>query len=86
MRYAVVVGLVVMGALFAGQGSTHAQTAERKLLFILVFAAAVCSGFAGRANAQVQPNGIPAPAGYKWVVSYDEEFTRRVLLTPYGLV
>ena len=31
--------------------------------------------FVVSAHAQVQPNGISAPTGYKWVITYDEEFT-----------
>ena len=32
--------------------------------------------FTGLASAQPAPNGISAPVGFKWVVSYDEEFTQ----------
>ena len=38
--------------------------------------------WAAVAVAQVQPNGIPAPAGYQWAVRYDEEFTQETSLNP----
>ena len=43
----------------------------KRLVFVLILLGA----FIASAHAQVQPNGIAAPPGYKWAVSYDEEFT-----------